>query len=190
MRGSIRTKVTGKVYELRVSLGRDPVTGRYRQKSVTVRGTRADAQRALRRLLDDVETGQHQQTDGGSRSFGELLDWLDGHPLAMRLTLPRLDTTGPTDLLAGLKGTTPLPAADDPDSPDHLVPHRAGATGILQQQGKRIGGADGGKIARRDRRQRDSQRLRPRRQHGKRRQFGRGRRMHRQLLRIPCRGTY
>ena len=29
------------------------------------------------------------------RSFGELLDWLDGHPLAMRLTLPRLDATDP-----------------------------------------------------------------------------------------------
>ena len=49
------------------------------------------------------------------RSFGELLDWLDGHPLAMRLTLPRLDTADPADLLAALRGTTPLPAADDPD---------------------------------------------------------------------------
>jgi hypothetical protein len=48
------------------------------------------------------------------RSFGELLEWLDGHPLAMRLTLPRLDTTDPADLLAGLRGTAPLPTADDP----------------------------------------------------------------------------
>ena len=47
------------------------------------------------------------------RSFGELLAWLDGHPLAMRLTLPRLDTTGPADLLAGLQGTTPLPVEED-----------------------------------------------------------------------------
>jgi tetratricopeptide (TPR) repeat protein len=50
------------------------------------------------------------------RSFGDLLDWLDGHPLAMRLTLPRLDTTDPAELLAGLQGTAPLPAADDPDA--------------------------------------------------------------------------
>jgi tetratricopeptide (TPR) repeat protein len=50
------------------------------------------------------------------RSFGELLEWLDGHPLSMRLTLPRLDSTDPRDLLAGLRGTTPLPAADDPDT--------------------------------------------------------------------------
>ena len=47
------------------------------------------------------------------RSFGELLEWLDGHPLAMRLTLPRLDATDPADLLAALRGTTPLPAGDD-----------------------------------------------------------------------------
>ena len=50
------------------------------------------------------------------RSFGELLEWLDGHPLAMRLTLPRLDSTDPAELLAALRGTTPLPAADDPDA--------------------------------------------------------------------------
>jgi len=50
------------------------------------------------------------------RSFGELLEWLDGHPLAMRLTLPRLDTTDPADLLAALRGTTPLPAEDTPDA--------------------------------------------------------------------------
>ena len=47
------------------------------------------------------------------RSFGELLDWLDGHPLAMRLTLPRLDAADPADLLAELRGTTPLPGGDD-----------------------------------------------------------------------------
>ena len=43
------------------------------------------------------------------RSFGELLDWLDGHPLAMRLTVPRLADTDPAVLLAGLQGTVPLP---------------------------------------------------------------------------------
>jgi tetratricopeptide (TPR) repeat protein len=44
------------------------------------------------------------------RSFGELLDWLDGHPLAMRLTLPRLQDADPGSLLAGLRGTAPQPA--------------------------------------------------------------------------------
>ena len=50
------------------------------------------------------------------RSFGELLEWLDGHPLAMRLTLPRLDTTDPADLLAELRGTIPLPGDADAGS--------------------------------------------------------------------------
>jgi tetratricopeptide (TPR) repeat protein len=47
------------------------------------------------------------------RSFGELLEWLDGHPLSMRLVLPRLDEADPADLLAGLRGTIPLPGRDD-----------------------------------------------------------------------------
>ena len=43
------------------------------------------------------------------RAFGELMAWLDGHPLSMRLVLPHLDTTGPKALLDGLHGTAPLP---------------------------------------------------------------------------------
>ena len=46
------------------------------------------------------------------RSFGELLDWLDGHPLTMRLTLPRLDDVDPAGLLAALRGTVPLRDGD------------------------------------------------------------------------------
>ena len=53
------------------------------------------------------------------RSFGELLDWLDGHPLAMRLTLPRLDTTEPGKLLAELQGANPLTPQEDA-GPDRL----------------------------------------------------------------------
>jgi hypothetical protein len=55
MRGSIREKVKNKRYELRIALGKDPTTGRYVQKSVTVRGTRAEAERRLRRLLVELE---------------------------------------------------------------------------------------------------------------------------------------
>ena len=46
-------------------------------------------------------------------SFGELLDWLDGHPLAMRLTLPRLQDADPAELLAALRGTAPLPGGEE-----------------------------------------------------------------------------
>lgn len=36
--------------------------------------------------------------------FGDLMDWLDGHPLAMRLTLPHLETSEPAALLDALRG--------------------------------------------------------------------------------------
>jgi len=76
MRGNITVKVPGRVYELRISLGRDPATGRYRQKSLTVRGTRAEAERALRRLVEEVEAGRVAAPDP-TRTFGTLLDeWL------------------------------------------------------------------------------------------------------------------
>jgi tetratricopeptide (TPR) repeat protein len=43
------------------------------------------------------------------RAFGELMEWLDGHPLSMRLILPHLDTTEPSMLLEALRGTALLP---------------------------------------------------------------------------------
>jgi tetratricopeptide (TPR) repeat protein len=47
------------------------------------------------------------------RAFGELMEWLDGNPLSMRLILPRLDTTGPEELLDGLRGATTLSGSDE-----------------------------------------------------------------------------
>ncbi|HZR48336.1 MAG TPA: tetratricopeptide repeat protein [Streptosporangiaceae bacterium] len=48
--------------------------------------------------------------------FGELMTWLDGHPLAMRLILPQLETTEPAALLDALRGTVPLPGTSEPAS--------------------------------------------------------------------------
>ncbi|WP_422769980.1 tetratricopeptide repeat protein [Plantactinospora sp. WMMC1484] len=42
-------------------------------------------------------------------AFVDLMTWLDGHPLCMRLVLPHLESTEPADLLAALTGTVPLP---------------------------------------------------------------------------------
>lgn len=49
----------------------------------------------------------------GDRAFGELLEWLDGHPLSMRLIMPRLETMDAATILAGLCGAAPLPEAGD-----------------------------------------------------------------------------
>ncbi len=70
---------------------------------------RTEAAQYAGHLLAPYPAAQAQREQ---RSFGELLDWLDGHPLAMRLTLPRLDGTDPDTLLAGLRGTVPLPGGD------------------------------------------------------------------------------
>jgi WD40 repeat protein/tetratricopeptide (TPR) repeat protein len=46
------------------------------------------------------------------RAFEELMEWLDGHLLSMRVMLPHLDTTDAGTLLNGLRGITPLPGDD------------------------------------------------------------------------------
>jgi tetratricopeptide (TPR) repeat protein len=74
---------------------------------------RAEAILYAGHLLEPYPAAQRRRE---RRSFADLLDWLDGHPLAMRLTLPRLNTTEPSALLAALRGTTPLPAADTLDA--------------------------------------------------------------------------
>ncbi|MEU1010976.1 tetratricopeptide repeat protein [Streptomyces sp. NPDC005890] len=72
--------------------------------------------------LDTEEAGQYAdhllapypnaQPRGEEKAFGELMQWLDGHPLSMSIVLPHLDTTSPQDLLAALRGTSALPDAD------------------------------------------------------------------------------
>ena len=79
-------------------------------RRISVRGlNRAEAALYAGHLLAPFPEARERRE---RRSFGQLLEWLDGHPLAMRLTLPRLEATEAADLLAGLRGTTPLPAQD------------------------------------------------------------------------------
>jgi integrase len=56
--GHIRERLPGS-FELRYSLGTDPATGKRRTATVTVRGSRKDADKELRRLLRAVDTGEH-----------------------------------------------------------------------------------------------------------------------------------
>ncbi|MBQ1023175.1 tetratricopeptide repeat protein [Micromonospora sp. C95] len=79
-----------------------------------------------------------------SVAFAQLMQWLDGHPLSMRLTLPYLQTVSAHKLLAGLRGTAPLPAGDAEDggrtgslsaciaySFTHLQPHDQRVLSVL-----------------------------------------------------------
>jgi integrase len=56
--GHIRERSPGS-FELRYSLGTDPATGKRKTATVTVRGTRKEAERELRRLLRAIDTGEH-----------------------------------------------------------------------------------------------------------------------------------
>ena len=56
--GHIRERSPGS-FELRYALGTNPATSKRRTATVTVRGTRREAERELRRLLRSVDTGEH-----------------------------------------------------------------------------------------------------------------------------------
>jgi hypothetical protein len=71
---------------------------------------RAEAAQYARYLLEPFPAARRRREQ---RSFGELLEWLNGHPLAMRLTLPRVDAADPADVLAELRGTIALPGGED-----------------------------------------------------------------------------
>ncbi|MGA5505053.1 tetratricopeptide repeat protein [Streptomyces umbrinus] len=83
------------------------------KRRIEVEGLEPDeANEYAEQLLSSYpDTKPHRE----SKAFGELMQWLDGHPLSMRLILPRLDSTGPRDLLDGLQGTTPLADTDGGD---------------------------------------------------------------------------
>jgi integrase len=63
MAGSKRERQPG-VWELRVSTGKDPVTGRYRTVSRIHHGTTSTADKALARLVTEVEDKLHGGTEG------------------------------------------------------------------------------------------------------------------------------
>lgn len=74
MRGSMREREPGR-WELRVDLGRDPLTGRRRQRSRTVYGGRRQAETALAELVADARAASAPGTDA---PVSVLLDrWLE-----------------------------------------------------------------------------------------------------------------
>jgi hypothetical protein len=63
------------VWELRVDVGTDPITGKRRQMSRTFHGLASAADQALRDLVDQQAPSR---SDGVGATFGQLLDrWLE-----------------------------------------------------------------------------------------------------------------
>jgi integrase len=72
--GHIRVRSPG-AFELRYSLGTDPATGKRKIATATIRGSRKDAEKELRRLLHAVDTGDH--VDPNNLTVGGwLTQWL------------------------------------------------------------------------------------------------------------------
>jgi integrase len=72
--GHIRERSPGS-FELRYSLGVDPATGKRKIATATVRGSRKDAEKELRRLLRTLDTGEHvDPTRTTTREW--LVSWL------------------------------------------------------------------------------------------------------------------
>ncbi len=86
-RGHIRAHGDG-AWRLYAYAGTNPVTGKPRQVTRVVRGTRKDAERALTKLLAEVDGGAHPASD---HTLGQVLDaWL-GHK-ALSLEATTMDT--------------------------------------------------------------------------------------------------
>jgi tetratricopeptide (TPR) repeat protein len=70
--------------------------------------TAAEAAEVAEDVLRPYPAGRARREE---RAFAELMAWLNGHPLSLRLLLPQLERVSAADLLAGLKGNAvALPA--------------------------------------------------------------------------------
>ena len=74
MSGSLREKSPG-VWDIRVALGRDPLTGRYRSVSRTVHGGKRKAEEEIARIVSSAASGKFQGTRANVRYLTE--QWLE-----------------------------------------------------------------------------------------------------------------
>ena len=74
MRGHIRKRAKDS-YSVRISLGKDPVSGKYKFHWVTVKGTKKDAEKRLSEMLNQLDNGTFMKP--GKTTLGEYLErWL------------------------------------------------------------------------------------------------------------------
>ncbi len=74
MKGNI-TRRGKSSWRIKYEIDRDPVTGKRQTRYITVRGTKKDAQRALTRVMHEIDAGAY--IDATKESVGEYLDrWL------------------------------------------------------------------------------------------------------------------
>ena len=85
MRGHIRKRESGS-WAVVVELPRDPLTGKRRQKWITVRGSKRDAERVLARTINDVERNTFGTAPERYTLAEYLEDWLKAQESLVRPT--------------------------------------------------------------------------------------------------------
>jgi len=79
MRGNIRKRGKNS-YTITISLGRDPITGRYKQQWESVKGTKKDAEKRCAELIHQLDTGMFMKPD--KTTLGEFLEcWIRDYAL-------------------------------------------------------------------------------------------------------------
>ncbi len=131
MKGHIKQRSKGS-WTIVVDAGKDQETGKRRQQWHTIKGTKRDAQRALREMLTAVETGTYVKPS--KLSLGEWLSqWLDSY-VSMHTT-PRTQESYryiiKTHLLPAL-GSIPLNQLQ----PQHIMSHYGSALSKGRVDGK------------------------------------------------------
>ncbi|MGB9825061.1 MAG: tyrosine-type recombinase/integrase [Desulfofundulus sp.] len=86
MRGYIRKRAKQKnSWSVTVDLGKDPSTGKRKQKYFTVEGSRKDAEKFLTKVLRDLDTGRY--VDPAKMTTGEFLKtWIENHGINVKTT--------------------------------------------------------------------------------------------------------
>ena len=74
MRGHIVQRSKG-TYSIKISLGKDPATGKYKSQWFTVKGSKRDAEKRLSEILHQLDTGNYMKP--GKTTVAEYLQrWL------------------------------------------------------------------------------------------------------------------
>ena len=77
MRGHITQRSKG-TYSIKISIGKDPATGKYKSQWFTVKGSKKDAERRLSELLHQIDTGNYMKP--GKTTVADYLQrWLSDY---------------------------------------------------------------------------------------------------------------
>lgn len=120
MRGHITQRSKG-TYSIKISLGKDPGTGKYKSQWFTVKGSKRDAEKRLSELLHQIDTGNYMKP-GKTTVADYLIRWLSDYvkPNLSPRGYERYESIARVHLIPSL-GNIPLAQL----KPEHIQRHYA-----------------------------------------------------------------